>query len=88
MNKNIEELIKILKNTRVGLDHLKYNLNLLELEIEYQKIINKYSLAYLSGSSWYVGPSLIEYISNKQLSSELIYTLLFIAQKLNKKIEM
>ncbi len=84
MDKNIEELNKILKDTKVGLDKLTYNLNLLEMEAEYQKLINKYSPAYRSGSSWYVGPSLIDHINKTPLSNGLIHTLLFIAHKLDK----
>ena len=37
------------------------NDNIESYENEYRSLINKYSLAYLSGSSFYVGPSLIEW---------------------------
>ena len=37
------------------------------LEKKYQKLSNKYSNAYKSGSYWYIGPSLIKYIKETPL---------------------
>ena len=59
------------------------NLNLIKLETEYQNYINKFSPAYLSGSDWYVGPSLIEHINNKKINSDQLAFLFFISNKLN-----
>ncbi len=35
------------------------------IDIEYKKIYEKFSPAYLSGSYWYVGPSLKDYLNTK-----------------------
>ena len=67
--------------------NLNYYNNLLkkkkldEYEIKYQKLISNYSPAYLSGSEWYVGPSLIEY-----LHKESIYKIIPIKLKIICKI--
>ena len=46
-----------------------------KLEEEYQKYCNKFSPAYLSGSSFYVGPSIKEYILNKPIDLSLLVVL-------------
>lgn len=46
-----------------------------ELEDIYQSKIKGLSRAYLSGSSWYVGPSIIDYIESKLINRGEIFTL-------------
>ena len=56
--------------------------DLLQLEEEYQKLIANYSEAYLSGSSWYVGISLIDYIHNEKINLSTFAALCVISNKL------
>ena len=64
------DLDKCRKNLKIAQDIIKKNKKneyieyIDKLEIEYLKYCNKFSPAYLSGSPWYVGPSLKEYILN------------------------
>ena len=51
-----------------GISDVDRNIELLKLEADYQKLISNYSPAYLSGSSWYVGPSLIEHIRQGKIN--------------------
>ena len=55
------------------------------LEERYQNLIKNFSPAYLSGSEWYVGPSLRNYLNNKPLKTEIISTLLWTARQLEKQ---
>ena len=84
-DKNIQELQNILRKTKLGVDKLGKDLDLLEMEMEYQKLISKYSPAYRSGSSWYVGPSLIEHINKSPISPGLLNTLFLLSYKFSKK---
>ena len=85
MNKNIQELQEILRKTWIGADKLDEDLDLLQMEVEYQALISQYSTAYRSGSSWYVGPSLIEHIKQGSLAPGLLNSLFFLSYKLDKK---
>ena len=38
-----------------------------EYENKYQSLISTYSIAYLEGSDWYIGPSFIEYIQTESI---------------------
>ena len=38
-----------------------------EYEQKYQQLISAYSIAYLEGSNWYVGPSFIEYLQKESI---------------------
>lgn len=60
-------------------------LNLDLLEERYQNLIKTLSPAYLSGSEWYVGPSLRDYLINKPPRPEIISTLLWTARQLEKQ---
>ena len=59
------------------------DINLIKLENAYQKYINKFSPAYLSGSPWYVGPSILSYINNKKINTDLLSFLFLISNKIN-----
>ena len=61
---NLKKCKKILDNTQTKIKKDKFNDYLDTLEIEYQKNCNSLSPAYLSGSSWYVGPSIKKHILN------------------------
>ena len=50
------------------------------MEEMYQKYCSMFSPAYLSGSSWYVGKSLTEYISKKNMAKDIVSCLLDIAK--------
>ena len=60
-------------------------MNLDKLESDYQKYCNKFSPAYLSGSSFYVGPSLKEYILNKPIDLYLLIVLFFWSNRVNSE---
>jgi hypothetical protein len=62
----------ILSITQVPLATLDYNTSLIRLEEEYQTRIVGFSPAYLSGSDWYVGPSLRAYIDKAPLEKTVI----------------
>ncbi len=60
-------------------------LNLDLVEERYQNLIKNFSPAYLSGSEWYVGPSLRDYLINKLPRPEIVSTLLWTARQLEKQ---
>ena len=61
---NLKKYKKFLENTQNNIKKDKYNIYLDELEKEYQNYCKDLSPAYLSGSSWYVGPSLKTHLLN------------------------
>ena len=38
-----------------------------EYETKYQQLIAPYSIAYLEGSDWYIGPSFIDYVRTEPI---------------------
>ena len=56
------DLNKILDDVLDELEEHEDTYCMMIAETNYQKLISKYSPAYLSGSDWYVGPSLIQYL--------------------------
>ena len=60
-------------------------MNLDKLEEDYQIYCNKFSPAYLSGSSFYVGPSMKEYILNKPMNLSLLAFLFFWSNRINNE---
>jgi hypothetical protein len=79
---NLKELQKKLNKCRKLSDRFDKNIDLLKLEIEYQIYCSKLIKSYLEGSSFYVGPSILEYLKNKPLNSNLLSLLFFISHKL------
>lgn len=43
------------------------NTSVKEYERRYQKLISPFSIAYLEGSDWYIGPSFKQYIHNESI---------------------
>tara|TARA_B110000971_G_scaffold221459_1_gene268683 strand:- start:2679 stop:2954 length:276 start_codon:yes stop_codon:yes gene_type:complete len=43
------------------------NVTIQEYETKYQSLISTYSIAYLQGSDWYIGPSFIKYIQQESI---------------------
>ena len=76
---NIVELQKTLNRSKKLCKKFDDNLELIKLETLYQKYINKFSPAYLSGSPWYIGPSLIQWINNKKINTDLLTILFYIS---------
>ena len=58
MSFDLEKTEEILKNAKSTLDDFP----LYERELKYKYLQSFYSKAYMSGSDWYVGPSIREYI--------------------------
>ena len=58
------------------------NIDILLLELEYQKYIKKFSPAYLSGSDWYVGDSIIKWLNNKKINQDYLSLLFYLSHKL------
>ena len=83
MNWDLNKLQQTLTNTQNGLNKLEDNLNLLQLEQEYQNYINQFSPAYLSGSSWYVGNSIIKYLEKKKINQGMLSAQFFISNKIS-----
>jgi hypothetical protein len=80
---NIKYLQDLLNTSKLKSKEFDKNIKLLELERNYQIYCSKFSPAYLSGSLWYVGPSIIEYINKKPIDNNLLSTLFFISHKIN-----
>jgi c-di-AMP phosphodiesterase-like protein len=57
-----------LKKYKNILNNLQKEKNIDYYEEKYQKLISKYSNAYLLGSKWYVGDSFSKYIRTKSLN--------------------
>jgi hypothetical protein len=70
--------------TLIKLNNYNSNQTLFLLELCYQNYINKYSPAYLSGSPWYVGTSIIEFINKKEINTDYLALIIFIIYKINK----
>ena len=81
-NFNIEEYQKKLDNCKKLCRDFDNNVELIKLEEKYQAYIKKFSPAYLSGSPYYVGPSLIEYIKSRPINNTLLSCLFFLSHKL------
>ena len=73
-----------LNATKSGLASLDKEINILKMEKDYQELISKFSPAYLSGSDWYVGPSLIEHFAKSKLQPNVLVPLFIISNKLYK----
>lgn len=58
--------------------------NLLEIEEDYQSYLKILSPAYLSGSSWYVGPSLIKYLEGKTLNRTVFAGFCYLSHVISK----
>lgn len=63
MSFDLEKTEEILKNAKSTLDDFP----LYERELKYKYLQSFYSKAYMSGSDWYVGPSIREYIEGRDL---------------------
>ena len=68
---------------------INYNMNFKkftidEYEQKYQKLISTYSVAYLEGSDWYIGPSFIKYIRNESIYKLIPIKLKIICNILHK----
>ena len=59
MKWDLDLLQATLTNNQKLIEALDKKIKMQQMEQDYQKKIKKYSEAYLSGSEWYVGPSLI-----------------------------
>lgn len=81
---NLEELQKVLNNTKKGIGLLNKRIDLLKLEDEYQKYISQFSKAYVSGSDWYVGESITEYLKNKKVDTGILNLLFLISHQKNQ----
>ena len=55
-----------------------------QLEKEYQDYCKKFSKAYLSGSPWYVGPSIKHHIENKKMDLSALSFMFLLSHKLTK----
>ena len=63
MSFDLEKIEEILKNAKSTLNDFP----LFERELKYKYLQSFYSKAYMSGSDWYVGPSIREYIEGRDL---------------------
>jgi len=66
---NFDEISQTLKNSKERMNSADINLKNIEREIKYKYLCSFYSLAYLSGSIWYLGKSIKEYKDNKHLKT-------------------
>lgn len=85
MNIDLDRLQKVLDKTKEGLNKLDEDLQLLQLEKNYQNFISQYSPAYLSGSDWYIGPSLITYLKNESVPIKYLIPLFLLSNKQKKE---
>ena len=85
MNIDLIRLQKVLDKTKTGLDKLDEKLQLLQLEKNYLDLISQFSPAYLSGSEWYVGPSLINYLKNESIQLKYLIPLFILTNKQTKE---
>jgi hypothetical protein len=67
MDFDCDKAFKILNETKTILNKAETNLKNKERELKYKYLCSHYSKAYLSGSIWYVGESIEEYIKNKDI---------------------
>lgn len=76
------------KNKLNNLEKLKKEIieeeKIIKLEEEYQKLCSRFSLSYLSGSPWYVGPSYRKYLENKKKFSSQDFFIFFMLDKINQ----
>lgn len=63
MSFDLEKTEAILKNAKSMLDDFP----LYERELKYKYLQSFYSKAYMSGSDWYIGPSIREYIEGRDI---------------------
>ena len=73
-----------LNATKSGLASLDKDIHILKMEKDYQELISKYSSAYLSGSDWYVGPSLREHLVKSKLQPNIMVPLYILSNELYK----
>ena len=81
MNIDLDRLQKVLDKTKDGLNKLDEDLQLLQLEKNYQNFISQYSPAYLSGSDWYI---LITYLKNESVAIKYLIPLFLLSNKQKK----
>jgi hypothetical protein len=79
---DLKKLQETLNQSKKMCDNFDRKIDLLKLEVEYQKYIKKFSPAYLSGSDWYVGDSIIQWINNQDISQDLLGLLFYWSHKL------
>lgn len=60
---DFDRMEQILNNAR----QVTVDFKLIEREIKYKYLVNKFSPAYVSGSLWYIGPSIKQYIDKKDI---------------------
>ena len=53
-----------------------------QLETRYQQQDSRFSPAYLAGSSWYVGPSLTDYLQQRPLHRGVFSLLCYLGNKI------
>ena len=78
---DLKELQKVLDQTKKGIKKLDNDIYLLKLEETYQKYISQFSKAYVSGSDWYVGDSIIEHIKKTPVNNGLLSFLFLISNR-------
>ena len=79
---NAHQLVEILLGPNVsGFPRLLNTINRDHLEAIYQQKIKDFSPAYLAGSSWYVGPSLLPYLDSQPLNKGVLYMLMWLSHK-------
>lgn len=70
---SLESMRSQLHVARTACRRFDANLLLMRLECEYKQYIAGHSKAYLSGSPWYVGDSMVYFLEKHHLESEAIH---------------
>ena len=70
---SIESMREKLHVARTASDRFDRNLLLMRLECEYKQYIAGRSKAYLSGSPWYVGDSLVRFLEHNHLEADAVH---------------
>lgn len=79
---NHQELLRILMDDHQGYWFpLSKQFTRQQLEKRYQTKIKGFSPAYLAGSSWYVGPSLTEYLDSIPIHKGVLCGLMWLSNK-------
>ena len=84
MDKHIptHKLVEILLGSQVSsFPRFLNTINRDYLEEIYQQKIKDLSPAYLAGSSWYVGPSLLPYLDSQPINKGVLYILMWLSNK-------
>ncbi len=82
---DLKALQEKLNLAKIGIKDLDNEISLLQAEKQYQELISQFSPAYLSGSKWYVGTSLREYLKKQSVSTNILLPLFYLSHKLDKK---